>query len=893
MSDKQDNLLDRRSGTVGRRNEDLYRLKLSMIANASHVGMWDMQIDPSIPIDFSHPMHYDKKFRRLLGYTDEQDFPNVLRSSMSRIHPDDLATVEKALAAHLADKTGETPYEVKYRAFKKDGSVGFFLDTADTHRDSEGNPLFMAGILADRTDEWLASNTNKRQAAKIASMVKATGLSLWDLEISYTNNQPLWHLRWTNEFRTLIDYDETQLPATNGSWLKIIHPDDRERVVIALHNHLNDRTGETPYHQEYRMRKRSGQYIYVQDQAETLRDDKGRPLNASGAVRDITQAKTLLIETKAAAVAQNNFLSTMAHEIRTPLNVILGLSEIQMQDDAQGDPKPYFEQIYSAGEVLLTLVNDVLDLSKIESDSLEMSYKKYDTLHLLSDVFRTNRMRIGRKKIAFEIDLSPSLKRFFIGDEVRLQQILNHLLSNAFKFTEQGKIKLSVKSESIHRHEELLTLTLSDTGVGMDEAQVDLLFENYSKLKKNTSIDAKAHGVGINTVMSLVQIMDGTIHFESALGKGTTVVIKLPQNSYSDELLNHQDIYEFKRDLQNVNAPADNVLKETMAYGKVLIVDDIETNIYVAKGLLSPYQLQMDAVTDGIQAIEKIQKGNTYDLIFMDHMMPGLDGLETTKRLRDLGYTQPIVALTANVVLGQAQLFMDNGFDDFMSKPIDTNILNLVLNRYVRDAYPLEVRQAYQEAMADGAIVSDPSTHKKSRLQLELAQVFIKDATKSLDVLTGLMASDTALDAKQLRTYTIHVHGLKSGLANIGKPELSNTAKALENYGREQNLQQIDHQTPPFLAQLQQLITELTPPPATVPKDPITEDKALLERSLQTIVEACGSLDDLAIEDTLDQLQAHTWSQRTSHMLQAIRDQILLSGFDEIPEIIRDYQANT
>ena len=389
--------------------------------------------------------------------------------------------------------------------------------------------------------------------------------------------------------------------------------------------------------------------------------------------------------------AKSKFLATMSHEIRTPMNAILGITEIQLhKSELDGDTKEALEKIYVSGDMLLAIINDILDLSKIESGKMEIVSDKCEVASLLNDVIMLNSMRIVDKPITFAIDVNEAMPAYMYGDELRLKQILNNVLSNAFKYTQKGKVMMIVDAHPIAGKSDctLLSIVVSDTGQGMNPQQIENLFNAYSRFNLEENLYTEGTGLGMSITSNLIELMGGSIGVESEPGEGTTIAMSIPLEIAGSEQIGREtteSLSRFKSD--TMQAKRVQLKREPMPYGRILVVDDVEMNIYVAKGLMAPYMLQIDSAESGFNAIDKIAAGNEYDIIFMDHMMPKMDGIETARRIREMGYTKPIVALTANAVVGQANLFLENGFDDFISKPIDTRVLNQVLSRMVRDVH--------------------------------------------------------------------------------------------------------------------------------------------------------------------------------------------------------------
>ena len=388
--------------------------------------------------------------------------------------------------------------------------------------------------------------------------------------------------------------------------------------------------------------------------------------------------------------AKSEFLASMSHEIRTPMNVILGITEIQIQkNELAPDIKESFNKIYNSGNHLLGIINDILDMSKIEAGKLELVSSKYEMASLINDAIQLNIIRVADKQIKFELYVDENIPAELLGDELRIKQILNNLLSNAFKYTAEGVIKFSVSSEDVENEKVMLVFTVSDTGYGMTEDQLSKIFDEYSRFDNKANRIIEGTGLGMTITQSLVNMMNGEIFVESEINKGTTFTVRLPQEKIGSDILGEKIVESLQqfRGEDSTQKKRTRITREPMPYGSVLIVDDVEMNIFVTKGLLAPYELSVDSVMSGFEAIDKIKEGKVYDIIFMDHMMPKMDGMAATKIIRDLGYTNPIVALTANAVVGQSEIFLKNGFDDFIAKPIDVGEMNFVLNKHVRDKH--------------------------------------------------------------------------------------------------------------------------------------------------------------------------------------------------------------
>jgi CheY-like chemotaxis protein len=332
------------------------------------------------------------------------------------------------------------------------------------------------------------------------------------------------------------------------------------------------------------------------------------------------------------------------------------------------------------------------------------------------------------------------------------------------------------------------------------------------------------------------------------------------------------------------------IVREYMPYGRVLIVDDVESNLYVARGLMAPYGLSVETAASGFEAVEKIKNGATFDIIFMDHFMPKMDGIEAVKTIRGLGYARPIIALTANALAGQAEMFMANGFDGFISKPIDIRQLNASLNKLVRDKYPPEVVEAarQQALMLNLAKYAEGKAHPAS--DPELAAVFARDAEKAVAVLEAIH-SNAYRRADDIRMFVINVHAMKSALANVGETELSAAALKLEEAGRAEDIKAMAAETPAFLEALRKAIEKNKPKEGG--GEAAWEDsdsaRAYLNGKLLAIQKACGEYDEAAANAALAELGEKEWPRSVRELLDAIAAHLLHSDFEEAAKLAEDY----
>ena len=574
---------------------------------------------------------------------------------------------------------------------------------------------------------------------------------------------------------------------------------------------------------------------------------------------------------------KNRFLSRISHEIRTPMNTIMGITEIQLQNEILDQAlKKSFIEIYNSSDLLLDVINNILDVYKIEANKIEIAFVEYDVASLINDIVQLNIMRMKNKTVEFEFQVDENLPLILFGDVIHIKQILNNLLSNAFKYTSVGKVKLSVYAEYDKKEnfDMVIVFKVSDTGQGMTEEQKNKIFDEYSHF----SYLIEGTGLGMNITKYLVKAMKGEIIVNSEVGKGTEFTVRLPQKSTTSGVLGK----ELVESLQNFRYISYSQIKnarierEPMPYGNVLVVDDVESNLYVAKGLLQPYKLTIDTSDSGEEAIEKIKNGATYDVIFMDQMMPEMDGIEAVKILRDSGYTGPIIALTANALGGQSEIFLKNGFDGFISKPIDIQQLDSVLNKFIRDKQSPEVIAEVRRQYALSKISVHSNSYKMSST-MELA--FARDARKRLLVLEAISKNINTASEKDLQLFTTNANAIKSVLANVGERDLSRAAYELEMAGRDGNRAVIFADTQVFLDSLREIIQKIESNEDTTTID--NEDTAYLRTKLLEFRYACTAYDKKLAKSILSEIYAKRWSRQTKDFLATLSELLLHSDFEE------------
>jgi signal transduction histidine kinase/CheY-like chemotaxis protein len=535
---------------------------------------------------------------------------------------------------------------------------------------------------------------------------------------------------------------------------------------------------------------------------------------------------------EAATRAKGNFLANVSHELRTPLNAVIGLGELELRKDLPKDTYANLEKIHSSGMVLLSIINDLLDVSKIESGRFQLVPVNYRIAALISDTVNVNIVRLENKPIVFRLRVNEELPSTLFGDELRIRQILNNLLSNAFKYTKEGTITLVVdfiRDESPGT-DILLVCRVADTGIGIRQEDIGKLFSVYNQVDTMSNRHIEGTGLGLSICKNLVEMMDGDISVESEYGKGSLFTVQIRQSIVDASPIGGEVKESLERFNYRTNLHRDRRKQPRlkMPYARVLVVDDVAINLDVVKGMLLPYGLTVDCAGSGRDAVERILEERVrYNAIFMDHMMPEMDGIEAVRIIRhEIGteYAKniPIIALTANAIIGSEKMFLEQGFQDYLSKPIDTSRLDACLNRWVRDRdqerlIP-EVPPGSPEAPKEAAAPADPG-EPPSIEGLDFAAgvqrmggreaSFIRVLNSYVLHMPGLLEKIRRFSAEFINDYAVTIHGIKGSCYGICAQETGKWAEALEMAARQGDIETILSNNERFIRDTEELVKRI------------------------------------------------------------------------------------
>ncbi|MDR1019984.1 MAG: transporter substrate-binding domain-containing protein [Synergistaceae bacterium] len=615
----------------------------------------------------------------------------------------------------------------------------------------------------------------------------------------------------------------------------------------------------------------------------------------AGKVLELTvreRTRELEVQTEAALAAseaKSSFLARMSHEIRTPMNVIIGMSELAIREYGNPEGLSFIAEIRQAGTNLLSIINDILDFSKIEAGSLQISQAPYDMASLLNDALTIIYVRIKEKPVRLIPEIDPSLPVALVGDESRVRQILLNLLSNAAKYTDEGFVKFSASGERTGDAMINLTFRVADSGIGIKPEDMGKLFGDFVRVDQNRNTSVEGSGLGLAIARNLCRAMGGDITVESEYGKGSAFTATIVQTTADARLLG--DIGG-----RFGAAPRHEDVRFTAPGVRVLLVDDIDTNLTVIKGLLAPYEMNVSACLSGVEAIDLVAR-EPFDIVFMDHMMPGMDGIEAAAAIRAMEgeyfKTVTIVALTANAISGMREVFLQNGFNDYLAKPIDIPKLNEIMERWIpkerrvkrerRPHGPVPLPSLGIEI--DGLDVSGgiAMTGGTAEGYVKVLENYCRDVSKRLETLSR------APDGMGLPSFTTQVHALKSASASIGAAALSEKAAILEDAGRRGDIAAVARGLDGFREDLSRLVGQILGALDALPskKESPPDGKAALDKTaLLRLKDALEAEDIRTADGILDELKSKPIGQESAGLLSGISDLLLLSDFKASADMI-------
>lgn len=638
----------------------------------------------------------------------------------------------------------------------------------------------------------------------------------------------------------------------------VLHLFQADTDEVELDGHFYERRVATLYQNEKRKKKVAGYSLILVD---------------------VTKQLQLVQAAEEANEAKSAFLSNMSHEIRTPMNAIVGMTEIMLRTDVTKEQAEYLSNIKVSGDALLTIINDILDFSKIESGKMEIVEKDYAPLSMIRELDMMFLTRIGEKNIELLYDIDPDLPKMLHGDGLRVRQIIIIMMNNAIKFTESGYVKLSMYVEEKTDADIVLSVRIRDTGSGIREEDQKKLFQSFSQVDSHRNHSKEGTGLGLAICRQLVEMMGGEIGVNSTYGEGSEFYFTIRQKIAEEvPVAEHTDRKEKETyDSLNFKAPE----------AKLLLVDDNKMNLKVAIGLLAPLQMQIDTAENGKQALEMLE-AKAYDLVFMDHMMPIMDGVEATRRIREkeeaTGAHQTIIALTADAMSGAKEEFMAAGMDDFVAKPIEIKDICSKLRKYLPQEKIVTTEECLVVAeetddlpQIEGLDVEAGVHYSGSRA---LFFHLLGDYYKLIDTKTKKIKQ--CLADGMIRDFTIEVHALKNTSRMIGAIELSERFEELETLGNANDGKALEEKVPEVLELYAGYKSVLSPYGAVDEASLQEASKDELCRILTQMADAMDGFDLDGVDAAMAELEQYHMPEALSDDMDALRAAVADVAMEEV-----------
>lgn len=598
---------------------------------------------------------------------------------------------------------GQDPY--------KENQYGKFIDESFFRREHyQGNIIKYRNGKREAFSLYLTKISEEFSGLVILCLEERIQKDMIELEKSYTiQEEYLFSMIVNLSNDTCINPNTTEISVQRQDYMQLSYSDWRLKIVdmfldsdrplflrmTAPEYIINTLEEQLSFAFELQMMNRQGIFIWVRLRFTKMRgfsrenpcfvytvqdihEDMMRFLNQESTVQAIEEQNKRL---QKADKEKTKYFSSMSHEIRTPINAILGMNEVILREAKEENIRAYAKDIKSASKYLLSIVNDILDYSKIEAGKMEIVPVEYSTAEMIHSICNLVSIRLEQKDLEFHVKVAEDVPSKLYGDEIRISQIIVNLLTNSVKYTERGSVTFSVETATTKEHPFALRVMVQDTGIGIRKEDQEKLFADYQRLDTERNRKIEGTGLGMSIVVGLLKQMDSQLEVESTYGEGSTFSFVLPQKIVDQTPVKLQE---------DAGAAEKNELPTEIvdvSERKIMIVDDNLMNLRVAKALLRPYQMEVEVANSGKQCLEKLEN-NQYDMIFLDHMMPEMDGVQTLQEIqksKEGNRSIPVIALTANVSPRARDEYRSFGFTDYLEKPLTAKALDYIIRRYLVD----------------------------------------------------------------------------------------------------------------------------------------------------------------------------------------------------------------
>ena len=609
--------------------------------------------------------------------------------------------------------------------------------------------------------------------------------------------------------------------------------------------------------------------------------------------------------------AKSDFLSNMSHEIRTPINAIIGMDEMILRESKEPATLEYAHNLQNAATNLLELINDILDFSKIEAGKMEIIPVEYSLSSLLNDLVNMIQSRATKKGLQFEVEAAGNIPSTLFGDEIRIKQVITNILTNAVKYTEKGSVTLRLNYIPIDSKNIYLCISVSDTGIGIKKEDIKKLYSAFERIEEERNRKIEGTGLGMNITNKLLTMMGANLIVDSVYGQGSNFSFQIVQ-----QVLNPEPIGDFRETYRKSLSHHKEYRESfTAPDAKILVVDDTVMNLTVVKALLKQTKIQIDTVLSGKECLKKIQK-NYYDIIFIDHMMPGMDGIETLKAMRvldnNLNQETPVISLTANAISGAREKYLSAGFQDYLTKPINPAQLEKLIVKFLPPEKVLSAEEKVSEVIEENiSAAKKVFTVAKEKvfetnlpewlknvegLNLELGIEHCGTEDAYLDVLEVFANSISSaskeiqdyFESENWKDYTTKVHALKSTAKVIGAEELSARAKRQEDAGNSNYIEEIK-QNHEIIMQLYLSYAEKLKPLIKIEDydadKPMIDDAELAE-AYESMKEISSAFDYDSMQFVFESLDAYKLPESEIEKYKKIKDATEKLEWEKVSELL-------
>ena len=613
-------------------------------------------------------------------------------------------------------------------------------------------------------------------------------------------------------------------------------------------------------------------------------------------------------EARNANKAKSTFLANMSHEIRTPINTILGLDTMILRESKDMDIRKYALNIQTAGQSLLSIINDILDFSKIESGKMEIIPVDYDLASLVNDVTNMIYTKSLEKGLDFIVNINNRLPSRLIGDDVRIRQVLVNILTNAVKYTHEGSVTFTIDGDVID-NSIVMYFSVKDTGIGIKEEDIDKLFSEFTRIEEQRNRNIEGTGLGINIVSQLLSLMGSKIEVDSVYGQGSDFHFRLVQG-VSDS----NPIGDLETRIREQATEYSYSTTFTIPDARLLVVDDNPMNRLVFTELLKELKCQIDEAASGMECLELV-KENMYDIIFMDHMMPEMDGIETLHEMKNMKFNlnkdTPVIALTANAISGAREYYLSEGFYCYLSKPIVADKLEKLIFDIIPDEMkkagaakhidtPVKENSAEPELPAVEGIDWDYALFKLKDVKIveQVAKDYSMSSDKDIMILKDMyqrivMADDSEELEDAYKEYRIKVHAMKSTTAMMGALNVSSLAKVLEYAARDHEKSTIASIMDIFVKEwihLKELLDVAFDWDVVVEKSENTLDPVMLKQYLDMLKNAMENLDTDVADNIMEELEKYSYGDENNQIIKDLAVAVRNLDIDESLQLIDDWR---